>query len=124
MTAPRKNLQAEINADTPADRAAFPDSAAAKAGQPRPGHAARDHEEALLDEAVDESFPASDPIADLPAAHLDCPSSPGDDAKEDLLDDAIAMTFPASDPVAIPNEAELSIEKDLRRRGPAFARTH
>lgn len=124
MTAPRKNLQAEINADTPADRASFPDSAAIAAQQPRPGSAAADHEEALLDEAVDETFPASDPIADLPAAQLDCPSLPGDDAGEDQLDDAIAMTFPASDPVAIPNHAELTIEKDLRRRGPAFVRNH
>lgn len=57
-------------------------------------------DEALLDEAVDQTFPASDPIAELPAradqSHLVC-----EDEEEELLDEAIELTFPASDPIAI-----------------------
>lgn len=60
-------------------------------------------QEALLDEAVDQSFPASDPVADLPSQ----PNASGqlhlvwEDEEEELLDEAIEMTFPASDPIAI-----------------------
>ena len=54
-------------------------------------------EEALLDVALELTFPASDPIAEtpLPRKHSACP-----DGDELMLDDAIALTFPASDPVA------------------------
>jgi hypothetical protein len=53
--------------------------------------------EALLDEAIALTFPASDPVAETPLsrAHAACP-----DGDELMLDDAIALTFPASDPVA------------------------
>ena len=58
-------------------------------------------DEALLDEAVDQTFPASDPVAELPAhaagqSHLVC-----EEEEEELLDEAIELTFPASDPIAI-----------------------
>ena len=55
-------------------------------------------EDALLDDAIELSFPASDPIAELPhtaASMMVC------DSQEALLDAAIELTFPASDPVAI-----------------------
>ncbi len=55
-------------------------------------------EDALLDDAIELSFPASDPIAELPhtaGAKQVC------DSEEALLDAAIELTFPASDPVAI-----------------------
>lgn len=57
-------------------------------------------QEALLDEAVDQTFPASDPVAELPThamrQHLVC-----EDEEEELLDEAIELTFPASDPIAV-----------------------
>ena len=49
------------------------------------------HIEELLDEALEETFPASDPIA----VHVTLP------AIDDALDEALDETFPASDPVAI-----------------------
>lgn len=54
-------------------------------------------QEILLDEAIEMTFPASDPIAEttFAARHSACL-----DSDELLLDDAIALTFPASDPVA------------------------
>lgn len=55
-------------------------------------------EDALLDDAIELSFPASDPIAQLPhtaASKQVC------DSQEALLDAAIELTFPASDPIAI-----------------------
>lgn len=75
-----------------------------------------EHQEALLDEAIEESFPASDPIAEHPEPpssqrHSAAPS----DEEEESLDDAIEMTFPASDPIAIPSSEELSHERDLRQ---------
>lgn len=53
-------------------------------------------QEILLDEAIEMTFPASDPIAEhpQPITHA-CP-----DGDELMLDDAIALTFPASDPIA------------------------
>ena len=56
------------------------------------------HIEDLLDEALEETFPASDPIA----VHIGQP--PFDEA----LDEALDETFPASDPVAIRVESEPS----------------
>ena len=56
--------------------------------------------EALLDEAVDQTFPASDPVAELPT-HAGHPHLVCEDEEEELLDEAIELTFPASDPIAI-----------------------
>ena len=57
-------------------------------------------EEALLDAAVEDTFPASDPVAELPAA---ASSTKVIDSEDRQLDKAIEMTFPASDPVAVSN---------------------
>lgn len=64
----------------------------------RAAHAER--EEALLDDAVEASFPASDPVAEVPAAATSTKVIDSEDAE---LDKAIEMTFPASDPVAVSN---------------------
>jgi hypothetical protein len=78
-----------------------------------------EREEALLDEAVEESFPASDPVAELPATHgCDHVMAPIDE-EEESLDHAIEMTFPASDPIAIPSKEELCHERDLRQSSAA-----
>lgn len=74
--------------------------------------------EALLDEAVDESFPASDPVAELPSTQGNQQYCAGNDEEEESLDHAIEMTFPASDPIAIPSSEELHHEKDLRKSKP------
>ena len=55
-------------------------------------------EEDQLDQAVENTFPASDPVAELPAS---TPSSHIIDCEDALLDKALEMTFPASDPVAV-----------------------
>ena len=57
-------------------------------------------EENLLDEALIQTFPASDPVAEMPVS-CDSEKNLVDDAMEHLLDEAISMTFPASDPIAI-----------------------
>lgn len=77
--------------------------------------------EALLDEAVDQSFPASDPVAELPSTPGNQQHCAGNDEEEESLDNAIEMTFPASDPIAIPSSEELHHEKDLRKSKPARA---
>lgn len=74
--------------------------------------------EALLDEAVDESFPASDPVAEMPSKQGSQQYGAGNDEEEESLDHAIEMTFPASDPIAIPSSEELHHEKDLRKTKP------
>ncbi len=56
------------------------------------------HEEHLLDRALAQTFPASDPVAELPTETV---SSEEAQAKETLLDIGIEMTFPASDPVSV-----------------------
>ncbi len=61
-------------------------------------HAER--EEASLDNAVEATFPASDPIAEVPASATSAKVIDSEDAE---LDKAIEMTFPASDPVAVSN---------------------
>ncbi len=53
-------------------------------------------EDALLDEAIELSFPASDPPAELPHS-----ATVVRDSQEAMLDAAIELTFPASDPIAI-----------------------
>jgi hypothetical protein len=58
------------------------------------------HEEALLDAALTQTFPASDPPPQLPVISLES-AELVDDAQEHRLDAAVAMSFPASDPIAI-----------------------
>lgn len=59
-----------------------------------------EQDEAALDEALAQTFPASDPVRELPAsAHTE--KDLADDMLEHALDAAVAMTFPASDPIAI-----------------------
>ncbi|MNR79372.1 hypothetical protein D3C72_100790 [compost metagenome] len=60
--------------------------------------AAHTHEEELLDEALDQTFPASDPVAEIPA---DSTPSEQEQAKDVLLDEALDQTFPASDPISV-----------------------
>lgn len=55
-------------------------------------------QEALLDDAIELSFPASDPVAELPQAQVPAGAR---DSQEALLDEAIELTFPASDPIAV-----------------------
>ena len=52
----------------------------------------------MLDHALKGTFPASDPVAELPVNEK---PSEKEEAEEQLLDDAVEMTFPASDPPAI-----------------------
>jgi hypothetical protein len=61
-------------------------------------HSAVPHEEKLLDSALKHTFPASDPVAELPEA-----ARPDEAEKiaECLLDDALEFSFPASDPISI-----------------------
>lgn len=58
-------------------------------------------EEARIDEAIELTFPASDPVAELPATAPSEKKEACNDNEEILLDDAIEMTFPASDPIAV-----------------------
>ena len=67
-------------------------------GEKRSDEAQR--EEAKLDQAVENTFPASDPVAELPAS---APSARIVDSEDAMLDKAIEMTFPASDPIAVAN---------------------
>lgn len=81
----------------------------------------QEHEEALLDEAVEDTFPASDPVAELPARHAGDQHAAATDEEEESLDHAIEMTFPASDPIAILSSEEMSHERDLRQGGATRA---
>lgn len=68
----------------------------AHSGAARP--AAQSHDEQLLDDALKDTFPASDPIAEpSPQEGFSARRM----AKEVLLDEGIEMTFPASDPVSV-----------------------
>jgi hypothetical protein len=66
------------------------------AENPRP--LPKTHEEKTLDSALKQTFPASDPVAEMPVEEV---KSEQENAKESLLDDAIEMTFPASDPISV-----------------------
>lgn len=60
------------------------------------------HEEKMLDSALDDTFPASDPVAEVPlATEKSGQKSVQQAAKEELLDVGIEMSFPASDPVSV-----------------------
>lgn len=71
------------------------------------GHETR-REEAQLDKAVENTFPASDPVAEVPAQASSTKVIDSEDAE---LDKAIEMTFPASDPVAVSNITKVVPEK-------------
>src|SRR5690606_27918551 len=60
------------------------------------------HAEKKLDEAIEDTFPASDPVppdAGKPSGGVKKVSQ--EDEQENELDDALEDTFPASDPVSI-----------------------
>lgn len=82
------------------------------------GHEAR-REEALLDAAVEDTFPASDPVAELPAV---ASSTKVIDSEDRRLDEAIEATFPASDPVAVSNITKIVPEK--ADAAPGNKKTH
>jgi hypothetical protein len=71
------------------------------------------HQQSLLDEASEESFPASDPPA-VPAVSNEASNPENEDSEEHLLDEAVELTFPASDPIAI--SSELHQEQNNRAR--------
>lgn len=65
-----------------------------------------------LDGGLEQTFPASDPVAEVqPGAAHKKADAPGNDKEagqaddrspdEELLDDAVSMTFPASDPLSV-----------------------
>src|SRR5690606_2307032 len=60
--------------------------------------AAAPHEEHLLRKALDDTFPASDPVAEVPE---EAAAPPEEQAQESLLDTALEMSFPASDPISV-----------------------
>jgi hypothetical protein len=68
----------------------------------------RSHDEKMLDHALKDTFPASDPVAELP---VDNKPTEKEEAEEQLLDDAVEMTFPASDPVSVDPNSITRIEK-------------
>lgn len=70
-------------------------------------------EEFLLDEAIEQSFPASDPTAELPASAVPEKMTQPSDEDEMLLDDAIELTFPASDPIAVTPHDKLCVKPRL-----------
>ena len=79
-------------------RAAPADALPLKKNVPPAMKKAVQHEEAQLDKALKATFPASDPVAELPV----CRESQKMLESEDLLlDIALALTFPASDPIAV-----------------------
>lgn len=62
----------------------------------------QEHKEKVLDEAIEETFPASDPISpDSGKDPVGKKKAGQEDAQEEELDDALEDTFPASDPVSI-----------------------
>lgn len=56
------------------------------------------HDEDLLDDALEATFPASDPVAEIPS---DSAPSRQEKAKDELLDTALDLSFPASDPISV-----------------------
>lgn len=65
-----------------------------KESQPRPENPRQssEHVEEQLDNALDDTFPASDPPAPV------TPDSTSQKRQEDALDEALEDSFPASDP--------------------------
>ena len=66
------------------------------------------HDEKMLDHALKGTFPASDPVAELPVTET---MSDKEKAEETLLDEAVEMTFPASDPISVDPNSITRIEK-------------
>ncbi|HEX2531332.1 MAG TPA: hypothetical protein VHK70_07650 [Burkholderiaceae bacterium] len=62
---------------------------------------AEQREESILDEAIELSFPASDPPVERPVSARTRGAAACEDDEELLLDEAIELTFPASDPIAL-----------------------
>lgn len=56
------------------------------------------HAERLLDDSLDNTFPASDPFVEKPQPEQ---LTATEKAKEALLDEALEDTFPASDPISV-----------------------
>lgn len=73
-------------------------------------------EEDQLDRAVENTFPASDPVAELPSS---ASSSRIIDSEDAMLDEAIEMTFPASDPIAVANITKIVPDPDLKPESAA-----
>jgi hypothetical protein len=71
-----------------------------------PAHEPR--EEKLLDHALKATFPASDPVAELPVQEAPTEKQ---QAEECLIDSAVEMTFPASDPISLDPNSITRIEK-------------
>ena len=69
-----------------------------KAPAESPRAVPKSHDEKLLDSALKQTFPASDPVAEMPC---DTPAPEEEKAKETLLDTALEMSFPASDPISV-----------------------
>lgn len=74
------------------------------------------HQEALIDEGSELSFPASDPPSHSPEAAGFAASDEGASEDEEQLDDAIENTFPASDPIAVKQITKISANKSSPRR--------
>jgi hypothetical protein len=73
------------------------------------------HQQAMVDESSELSFPASDPPALSPEqAHSSAGDTPAED--EAQLDDAIEFTFPASDPIAVSQITRIEVDADAPRR--------
>jgi len=115
LTDPKKN---EIAEEKPAT-APMPQK---NAVTPSSGEKGR-HEERMLDEALEDTFPASDPVAEHPVEGKSCEETILEEEiiqhEEYLLDEALEMTFPASDPIAIPDPetvAKTILEQHLPNR--------
>jgi hypothetical protein len=95
-----------------------PDSAAWRDLTPRniTSSDPEEREDALLDEAIELTFPASDPIAVSPLRkeRTTAPGSPETRA----LDKAIELTFPASDPIAPPSVSKVEGAAPVRADQP------
>jgi hypothetical protein len=74
------------------------------------------HHETLLDEAVRETFPASDPVA--PPKEFVSDDTTEVTAEDALLDAAVEMTFPASDPISITSSVDLLRENKTVKFDP------
>lgn len=76
-------------------------SAEQKDGADKKTHVTPDrasHDEHALDDALTDTFPASDPVAGKACEEVIAEEKK---AKEVLLDTAIEMSFPASDPISV-----------------------
>jgi transcription elongation factor GreB len=91
---PKESAMAQDSSKTHRPDRAHGDAASARPVSPK----SASHEEHLLDDALAKTFPASDPVAELPT---EPEVKEGEKAKETLLDTALEMSFPASDPISV-----------------------